>query len=77
MATVNFSVPEEVFDAFNDMFRGKNKSAIISDLMMRAVKEEKTRRKRVQAIDALLALRESIPPINTQKIWAARREVRS
>ena len=29
MATVNFSVPEDVKQAFNQAFEGKNKSAII------------------------------------------------
>ena len=37
MSTVNFSVPEEVKDAFNAAFEGQNKSAIIADLMREAV----------------------------------------
>ena len=32
MATVNFSVPYEVREAFNETFRGRNKSAIIAEL---------------------------------------------
>ena len=76
MATVNFSVPNEVKDAFNEMFGSKNKSAVISNLMMQAVAEEKTKRKRVQAIDALLALRESIPKATVEEIVMARQEER-
>ena len=76
MATVNFSVPNEVKDAFNEMFGSKNKSAVISNLMMQAVAEEKTKRKRVQAIDALLALRESIPKATIEEIAMARQEER-
>ncbi len=76
MATVNFSVPNEVKDAFNEMFGSKNKSAVISNLMMQAVAEEKTKRKRVQAIDALLALRESIPKATIEEIAKARQEER-
>ena len=30
MATVNFSVPDEVERAFNETFRGENKSAAIA-----------------------------------------------
>jgi metal-responsive CopG/Arc/MetJ family transcriptional regulator len=52
MVIVNISVPKEIKDAFDEMFGGKNKDAIISDLMMHAVEKEKTRRKRVPAIDA-------------------------
>ena len=37
MATVNFSVPEEVKEAFNSAYQGQNKSAIIADLMREAV----------------------------------------
>ena len=44
---------DEVRDAFNVCFSGKNKSAVISNLMMQAVVEEKNKRKRVQAIDSL------------------------
>ena len=43
MATVNFSVPDEVKDAFNATFSDVNKSAVIADLMREAV--ERARRK--------------------------------
>jgi len=33
VATVNFSVPDEVKEAFNQTFEGQNKSAIIAALM--------------------------------------------
>ena len=37
MATVNFSVPDDVKAAFNEAFEGRNKSAVIADLMREAV----------------------------------------
>ena len=37
MSTVNFSVPEDVKEAFNTAFDGQNKSAVIADLMREAV----------------------------------------
>ena len=40
VATVNFSVPEGVKKAFNSMFKGRNKSAIIVSLMSEAVERE-------------------------------------
>jgi hypothetical protein len=63
MMTTSFNVTEEVKNTFNEMFRGRNQNAIISNLMMRAIEEEKMKRKRVQAINALLALRQSISPV--------------
>ena len=52
MATVNFSVPDDVKEAFNTTFCKENKSAIIAPLMREAV----DRAQRVAAIrpDALL-----------------------
>ena len=44
MATVNFSVPEDVKNAFNETFRNRNKSAIIADLMREAVERERDNR---------------------------------
>jgi hypothetical protein len=76
MATVNFSVPEEVKEAFNKAFAGHNKSAIIAELMMRAVEEAQTRKKRAKAIGRLLALRAETPPITKEQFRAAREELR-
>jgi hypothetical protein len=60
MATVNFSVPDEVKEAFNQAFEGQNKSAIIAGLMRRAVDEAERRRSRAAvASGSLLASRSS------------------
>jgi hypothetical protein len=55
MSTVNFSVPEAVKQSFNDTFRGRNKSAIIADLMLEAV--ERARRQQLSQ-DAYLRIAE-------------------
>jgi metal-responsive CopG/Arc/MetJ family transcriptional regulator len=39
MATVNFSVPDEVKAEFDRAFGDQNKSSIIAELMRRAVRE--------------------------------------
>lgn len=77
MATVNFSVPDEVKEAFNAAFAGRNKSAVIADLMMRAVEEEQRRQRRAQAIDRLLARRSTKRPVTIEEIQTAREELRS
>ncbi len=46
MATVNFSVPDEVKERFDRTFGDQNKSAIIADLMRRAVEEHELRKRR-------------------------------
>ncbi|MGA7874880.1 MAG: hypothetical protein WCA08_04395 [Desulfoferrobacter sp.] len=77
MATVNFSVPDEVKKAFNAEFAGRNKSAVIADLMMRAVEEEQGRKRSAQAIDRLLLRRSGKRNVSTDEIRAAREELRS
>lgn len=57
MATVNFSVPEKVKQAFNRVFKGENKSAVLARLMRQAVDERRRQKRRALAVDALLRLR--------------------
>ncbi|GAB4259215.1 hypothetical protein [Deferrisoma sp.] len=76
MATVNFSVPEEVKRAFNETFAGRNKSAIIARLMMEAVEEERRRVRRAKAVDALLELRAAAPAVTEDQILDAREKTR-
>lgn len=77
MATVNFSVPDEVKELFNATFKGRNKSAIIARLMLHAVEEELKRKRRQDAVDRLIALREEVAPVSTVDIERARRSLRS
>jgi predicted transcriptional regulator len=76
MATVNFSVPDEVKRAFNEAFANQNKSAIIAELMMHAVERQKIRQQRSCAIDELLARRASRQPVTQEEIRIAREEGR-
>lgn len=48
MATVNFSIPEDVKAAFDKTFAGQNKSAVLTELMRRAVQESQQRKQRLQ-----------------------------
>jgi hypothetical protein len=76
MATVNFSVPEDVKQAFNQVFAGRNKSAIIAELMIQAVEEEHRKVRRADAIERLLARRASRPQVSEEEIRAVRNELR-
>jgi hypothetical protein len=76
MATVNFSVPDDVKRAFNEEFKGENRSAIIAGLMKRAVAERRREARRAAAIERLLALRREQTGVSTADVEAARDEGR-
>ena len=77
MATVNFSVPENVKRVFNAAFADRNKSAIIAELMLRAVEEQRVQQARAKAIDRLLARRSTKPVVTDAAIRAARQQLRA
>jgi hypothetical protein len=72
MAIVNFSVPDDVRDAFNEAFAGQNKSAIIAALMLRAIEEAERRRSRAAAIRRLRGRRAQRPAADDPAIRKAR-----
>jgi hypothetical protein len=41
MGTMNFSIPDDVKEAFNEAFKDENKSAIVTQLMRKAVDERR------------------------------------
>jgi hypothetical protein len=72
MATVNFSVPEEIKEAFQEAFADENKSAVIARLMRQAVEEKRREQRRRVAIEALLDLRRKQKPVSDAEISRAR-----
>lgn len=72
MSTVNFSVPEDVKQAFNTAFEGQNKSAVIADLMREAVARVQRRQVHEAAVCRILADRASAPPVTLAQFRAAR-----
>ena len=72
MATVNFSVPEDVKQAFNETFADENKSAVLTKLMRQAIEERQRVRRRAAAIDALLKLRKRQQPLSKRAVRKAR-----
>ncbi len=73
MATVNFSVPPDVKQAFDKAFGRQNKSAVLTDLMRRAIEERRRRQRRAKAVDKLLALRKRTRRVTEKAVRAARR----
>ena len=72
MATVNFSVPDDVKKAFDRAFRRRNKSAIIADLMRQAVADVERRRLRAELFRTLTERRKDRPSVTAERIHEAR-----
>lgn len=76
MSTVNFSVPEDVKEAFNRTFEGHNKSAIIADFMRKAVVEAEQQKSRKEIFRILTERRSERPSVTDEEMRAAREEGR-
>ncbi len=72
MATVNFSVPDDVKVAFNTTFSKENKSAIITGLMREAVDRAQRKDRARQAAARILERRESAPVVSVAECRKAR-----
>lgn len=85
MATMNFSIPDDVKEAFNAVFATENKSAIVTDLMRKAVEarakaepvtEDERQRRIDAAIERLNHARAAGRTYDDEQIRLARREGR-
>ena len=51
MAFMNFSIPQDIKDAFNATFQRKNKSAVIAELMIEAIEREQRWQAHMKAME--------------------------
>jgi Arc/MetJ family transcription regulator len=72
MATVNFSVPDEVKAEFDKTFGDQNKSSIIAELMRRAVRERHLQIRRERLFRQLSSARGSRPSFSSEEVRRAR-----
>jgi hypothetical protein len=72
MATVNFSVPDEVKAAFDKAFGDQNKSSIIAELMRRAVRERQLQIRRERLFRQLSSARANRPSLSAEEVRKAR-----
>ncbi len=72
MATVNFSVPDEVKAEFDKAFGDQNKSSIIAELMRRAVRERRLQIRRERLFRQLSSARSSRPSFSSEEVRKAR-----
>jgi hypothetical protein len=76
MATMNFSIPDDVKEAFNKAFEGENKSAVISNLMRRAIEQKERDRRSAGLVERLRQMRAKSRPMTDDEIRRAREELR-
>ena len=76
MGTVNFSIPDDLREAFNTAFAGRNKSAVIAGLMREAIERAERRQRSRLAIDRLLARHVQAPVRDAGTLQAAREKDR-
>jgi metal-responsive CopG/Arc/MetJ family transcriptional regulator len=72
MATVNFSVPDDIKAEFDRIFGSQNKSAVIADLMRRAIAEVKQQRRRQDIFRLLTQRRGQRPSRSEEQIRTSR-----
>jgi hypothetical protein len=72
VATVNFSVPDDVKAAFDRVFGSRNKSAVIADLMRKAVADALQRERREDLFRKLTQRRSRRPRLSDERVRAAR-----
>lgn len=72
MATMNFSVPDDLKDAFEREFSGPNRGAVIARLMRRAIDDAERQRQRQAAFRELTAGRVQRPPLTDAELRQAR-----
>ena len=76
MATMNFSVPDDVKERFNRTFADANKSAIVTALLQEAVERAERKAKRNEAIGRILSRMDERPVVSQAEIDDAREDGR-
>lgn len=76
MATINFSVPEDVKQAFNAAFEGQNKSAVLTALMREAIARVEEQRRREEAARRILGRRRRAPALAASEVSRLRQSGR-
>lgn len=76
MATMNFSIPDDIKERFNRMFADRNKSAIVAQLLDEAIAREERKQQSDQAIKRILLRRLTAVPTSTAEILRLRDENR-
>ena len=77
MATMNFSIPDDVKERFNQTFVNSNKSAIVAQLLEEAIERAERKQRSDLAIQRILAIRKSNAPASAKAILRTRDQIRT
>jgi hypothetical protein len=57
MGTMNFSIPDDLKEKFNQVFADENKSAVIARLMWQAIEQEERRQRDFRFVERMREIR--------------------
>lgn len=77
MATMNFSVPDDVKESFNRTFAHENKSAMVTRMLQEAVARAERKAQSDAAFMRILAGRQQAPHVSTDTILQTRDAIRA
>lgn len=77
MATMNFSIPDDIKERFNQAFADANKSAIVAKLMEEAIEQAEHKRLSHAAVRRVLKRRQSAPAVSSEEILRLRDKLRA
>ena len=77
MATMNFSIPDDIKEAVNNTFAHANKSAVVAKLLLDAVEEARRRQESMDAARSIKSRWKDRPVVLEEKIREMREEGRS
>lgn len=73
---MNFSIPDEIKEAFNRTFAHANKSAIVAKLLLDVVEEARRRQESTDAAKSIKSRWNERPVISEESLMQAREEGR-
>ncbi len=76
MATMNFSIPDNVKERFNRIFANANKSAIVTQLLEDAIERAERKKQSDEAIKHIKSRWHERPIVSEEEIRQAREEGR-
>lgn len=77
MATMNFSIPDDIKERFNQTFANANKSAVVTRLLEQAIEQVERKQRSDDAVQRILERRKAVPYASTDEILRIRDEIRA
>jgi len=74
---MNFSIPDDVKERFNQVFAHTNKSAVVTRLIETAIVQAERKRQSDEAVKRIMLRRQTAPLISNEEILRIRDELRA